>query len=88
MQQANEDEGWEPPLVPNAAAAAANLANGWPAWQQEGELVDENELQQVQIQANDLVLQTMMPNQGTPQSTETISSDVQNFCEHKVQLSD
>jgi hypothetical protein len=39
------EEGWETPLLPNAAAAAANLDNGWPAWPQEGEVVDQNELQ-------------------------------------------
>ena len=34
IEQANVDEGWEPPLLPNAAAAAtgANLGNDWHVW--------------------------------------------------------
>jgi len=81
VEQANMDEGWEPPLVPNAAAAAAvaNLGNGWPAWPQEGEVVDQNELQQVQAQADELVQQAMLQLPNASQSTETVSSDVMAF---------
>jgi hypothetical protein len=34
IEHANVDEGWEPPLLPNAAAAAtgANLGNDWHVW--------------------------------------------------------
>jgi len=46
IEQANIDEGWAPPLFPNAtaAAAAANLENDWPVWPQQGEVVAQNEL--------------------------------------------
>lgn len=79
IEQANMEEGWEPPLLPNAAAAAANLDNGWPAWPQEGEVVDQNELQQVQALADDLIQQAMMQLPNATQTTESVSSEVLGF---------
>lgn len=56
-----------PTLFPNAtaAAAAANLENDWPVWPQQ-EVVAQNELQQVQALADELVQQAMLqlPNAG------------------------
>jgi hypothetical protein len=67
--------------MPNAAAAAAvaDLGNGWPAWPQEGKIVDQNELQQVQAQADELVQQAMLQLPNASQSTETVSSEVMAF---------
>lgn len=48
VDQANIDEGWVlPDQVPNAAAAT-NLHGGWPEWpQRQGEVVNQNELNQI-----------------------------------------
>jgi hypothetical protein len=81
VEQANMDEGWEP-LLPNAVAAAALAGprnNGWPGWPQEGEVVDQNELQQVQAQADQLVQQAMLQLLNASQTTESVSSDVMSF---------
>ena len=44
VQPENVDQGWEAP----PPAAAQNVNNGWGPWlQQEGDLVDENELAEV-----------------------------------------
>jgi hypothetical protein len=75
------NEGWEPPLLPNvvAAAAVANLGNGWNAWPQEGELVDQNELQQVQALADELVQEAMLNHPNAAQVSESISSEVLDY---------
>jgi hypothetical protein len=75
------NEGWEPPLLPNVAAAAtvANLGNGWNAWPQEGELVDQNELQQVQALADELVQEAMLNHPNAAQVSESISSEVLDY---------
>jgi hypothetical protein len=75
------DEGWEPPLLPNAAAAAAvaHGNNGWPAWPQQGEEVAQNELQQVQALADELVQQAMLQLPNANQVTESVSSDVLDY---------
>ena len=78
IEQANIDEGWAPSLFPNAAAAA-NLGNGWPAWPQEGEVVDQNELQQVQALADEPVQQAMLHLPNAAQTTESVSSEVLSF---------
>jgi hypothetical protein len=81
------DEGWEPPLLPNAAAAAAvaNLDNGWNVWPQEGALVDQNELQQVQALADEIVQQAMLNHPNAAQVSETVSSEVLDFYRAKGQ---
>jgi hypothetical protein len=81
IEQANVDEGWEPPLLPNAAAAAtgANLGNDWHVWPQEGEVVDQNELQQVQALADELVQQAMLQLPNAGQTSEFVSSEALGF---------
>lgn len=73
---------WIPkiPLCNNAAAAAAAISdhgNGWSAWPQESELVDQNEVQQVQNEANILVQQAML--QQSKASQSIVSPDVMGF---------
>jgi hypothetical protein len=70
VEQANIDEGWAPPVFPNAAAAMA-INNDRPAWPQEGEAIDQNELQQVQAHANVAVQQVMLQHPEATQSTES-----------------
>jgi hypothetical protein len=81
IEQANIDEGWAPPLFPNAAAVAAatNLENDWPVWPQEGEVVAHNELQQVQALADELVQQAMLQLPNAGQTSESVSSEVLDF---------
>jgi hypothetical protein len=78
VEQANIDEGWAPPVFPNAAAAMA-INNDRPAWPQEGEAIDQNELQQVQAHANVAVQQVMLQHPEATQSTESVNSEVLGF---------
>lgn len=78
IDQANIDEGWAPPLFPNAAAAAEQ-DNGWPVWPQEGEVVAQNELQQVQALADQLVQEAMLQLPNAGQVSDSVSSDVLDF---------
>lgn len=77
IEQANIVEGWQQPeFIPNAVAAAANLNKGWEQWpQQEGELVDQNELNQVIAQANAVVEQAMLQHPVSPQVSDSVSSE-------------
>lgn len=52
VEQANVDEGWQQPEIFPNAAAAANLNGEWQQWpNQNGEIIDQNELNQVIAQA-------------------------------------
>lgn len=88
IEQANEIEGWVPPLMPNVAAAAANIQNDWPVWPQQEEEVDQNELEQVQNLANEFVFQSMMQNQNSQQTTQSVSSETQSIFRAQVLQSD
>lgn len=80
VEQANIEEGWQQPeLFPNAAAAA-NLNGGWEQWpQQAGEIVDQNELNQVIAQANAVVEQAILQHPDTPQVSDSVSSKALDF---------
>lgn len=82
VNQINIDHGWEPNQ--NPPPVAQFNPNDWPAWpEQEGEVVDENELAQVQQLAADAVVNAMQQqlaqHPAQPQSTESISSTTRSF---------
>lgn len=79
VEQATIDEGWAPPVFPNAAAAAMAINNDRLAWPQEGEAVDQNELQQVQAHANAAVQQVVLQHPEATQSIESVNSEVLGF---------
>lgn len=55
------------------------MDNGWLAWPQEGEVVAQNELQQVQALADELVQQAMLQLPNAGQVSESVSSEVLDF---------
>jgi hypothetical protein len=65
-------------MFPNVAAAT-NLENGWLGWPQEGEVVDQNELQQVQTLVDELIHQAMLQLPNANQTTESVSSKILDF---------
>jgi hypothetical protein len=78
VQQANLDEGWEP-LVANAAPAAAVQNNDWEPWpQQDEEAVAENEIQQMQLLADQLLQQAVL-NHNENQVSESVSSGILDY---------
>jgi hypothetical protein len=65
--------------LPNAAAAA-ELNGGWAQWpNQNGGVVDQNELNQVIAQANVVVEQAIMQHPDAPQVIDTVSDEALNF---------
>lgn len=68
----------DPPVLPNAAAAA-NLHAAWPAWPEPEAVVDQIEVQQVQALADELVQQAMLQLPNANQVSESVSSDALDF---------
>lgn len=80
VEQANVDEGWQQPeLLPNAAAAA-QLNGNWEQWpNQNGGIVDQNELNQVIAQANAVVEQAILQHPEAPQNSVPVNPEALDF---------
>lgn len=76
VPQGNVDQGWEIPPPP----PAQNNNNGWGPWlQQDGVVVDENELVQVNNLADIAVANAVMQHPDQPQDSVSVNSEAREF---------